>query len=184
MSSPTGSAPQAPAAHGGASPRSDLRDGIGWAALGVATLAGSITMDRLESQGINPYTVPGLLPGLLGIALILLGLLMALRGWRRGALQPQAHADDPLRTQLRRRVALAIVLCVGYSVVLVGHGLPFWLASALYITVSILVFQRLSLDEAERRLGLRAWVQALVIGVGVSLVIALVFERVFLVRLP
>ncbi|WP_399678807.1 tripartite tricarboxylate transporter TctB family protein [Xenophilus sp.] len=173
-------------AHGeeAASPRADFKDAIGWTALGVATLIGSITMDRLESQGINPYTVPGLLPGLLGIALILLGAAMAVRSWRRGALRPKAHAADPMRAQQRRRVGLTIALCTGYSVVLVGHGLPFWLASSIYVTASILLFQRLSLDEAERRLGLRAWAKALAIGVGVSLVISLVFEQVFLVRLP
>ena len=38
--------------------------------LGVAVLIGSFTMDRLERQGVNPYTVPGLLPGLLGIAMM------------------------------------------------------------------------------------------------------------------
>jgi len=30
-------------------------------ALGIAILIGSVTMDRLEKQGINPYTIPGLL---------------------------------------------------------------------------------------------------------------------------
>jgi len=188
MSSATGPGPQAPAAHGGAeapaSPRSDFKDAVGWIVLGVATLVGSLTMDRLESQGINPYTVPGLLPGLLGIAMILLGAMMAWRSWRRGAFLPQARVADPMKGLQRRRVGLAIALCVGYSVVLVGHGLPFWLASALYVTVSILLFQRLSLNADERRLGPRAWILALVIGVGVSVVISLVFEQVFLVRLP
>ena len=42
--------------------------------------------DRLEQQHINPYTVPGLLPGLLGLMMILLGTILALRSWRRGAL--------------------------------------------------------------------------------------------------
>ena len=55
------------------SARADLRQGLGWVALGVAVLVGSITMDRLEKQDVNPYTVPGLLPGLLGLAMMLLG---------------------------------------------------------------------------------------------------------------
>ena len=37
-------------------PRADLHDGLGWIALGVAVLIGSITMDRLERQDVNPYT--------------------------------------------------------------------------------------------------------------------------------
>ena len=55
-------------------------------------LALSFAMDRLEAQHINPYTVPGLLPGLLGIVMILLGGLLALRSWRRGALHQSAAA--------------------------------------------------------------------------------------------
>ena len=66
----------------------------------------------------------------------------------------------------------------------VGLGIPFWLASSVYITVSILVFRRISRDPAERALGAGAWLRALVIGVLTSVVTWLVFERIFLVRLP
>jgi hypothetical protein len=165
-------------------PRSDLKDAAFWIVLGVATLAGSITMDRLENQNINPYTVPGLLPGLLAIAMILLGGVLALRSWRRGAgTQPLPPASPGLREE-RKRVAVVAALCCGYGVVLVGHGLPFWLASTIYVTGSILVLRRLSREPAERRLGARAGIQALVIGLVSSLVIHLVFQEVFLVRMP
>ncbi|WP_423455157.1 hypothetical protein [Ottowia sp. VDI28] len=74
-------------------PRADLRDAIGWIALGLAVLVGSITMDRLEHQNINPYTVPGLLPGLLGIAMVILGSVLGVRSWRRGAaMQPSPRS--------------------------------------------------------------------------------------------
>ena len=79
---------------------------------------------------------------------------------------------------------IAIALCAGYGVVLVGHGIPFWLASSIYVTVCVLVFQRLSPDPVERRLAPRSWAKALVIGVLASVITWLVFERVFLVRLP
>ena len=49
------------------SPRTDFLSGFGWMGLGIAILIGSVMMDRLENQDINPYTIPGLLPGLLGI---------------------------------------------------------------------------------------------------------------------
>ena len=167
-----------------APPRSDLKDAVGWIVFGIAVLVGSITMDRLEHQNINPVTVPGLLPGLLGIAMILLGGTLGVRSLRRGAL---SHATPPASADTReanRRVWIAIALCTGYGVVLVGHGIPFWLASSVYVTACIVVFRRLSRDPAERRLGARAWVQALVIGVSASVVTWLVFERLFLVRLP
>jgi predicted cobalt transporter CbtA len=165
-------------------PRSDLKDAVGWIVFGLAVLVGSITMDRLENQHINPVTVPGLLPGLLGIAMILLGAVLGLRSWRRGAFaQPLPPATADQREE-RRRVWIAIALCAGYGIVLVGHGIPFWLASTIYITASILVFQRLSRDPVERRLGARAWGKALLIGACASVVTWLVFEKVFLVRLP
>jgi predicted cobalt transporter CbtA len=167
-----------------APPRSDLKDAAGWIAFGVAVLVGSLTMDRLEQQNINPVTVPGLLPGLLGIAMILLGGVLGVRSLRRGALAQPLPAATPEDRETSRRVWIAIALCCGYGIVLVGHGIPFWLASSVYVTVSILVFRRLSRDPQERRLGARAWVQALVIGVLSSVVTWLVFERVFLVRLP
>jgi len=165
-------------------PRNDLFDAIGWIALGIAILIGSLLMDRLERQNINPYTIPGLLPGLLGLMMILLGGVLAVRSWRRGALhlpRPAASADD---REARRRVWIVIALCMGYAVMLVGHGLPFWLASAIYVTASILILQRLSRDENERRLTLRAWLKAVVIGVASGLITSLVFQELFLVRMP
>jgi hypothetical protein len=165
-------------------PRSDLKDAVGWMALGIAVLVGSVTMDRLQQQNINPVTVPGLLPGLLGIAMILLGGVLALRSWRRGAFVRALPPPSAELREERRRVGLAIALCCGYGVVLVGHGIPFWLASTLYVTASILLFQRISPDPAERRLGIGAWVKALVIGTAASVITWLVFEQLFLVRLP
>ena len=168
----------------GAPPRADLKDAVGWIVFGATVLVGSVTMDRLEAQNINPVTAPGLLPGLLGIAMILLGSALGVRSWRRGALARAMAPAGADQREARRRVWIAIALCTGYGVVLVGHGIPFWLASTVYVAASILVFQRLSRDPLERQLGAGAWVKALVIGACAALVTWLVFERVFLVRLP
>jgi hypothetical protein len=181
---PPGQEGTAADAEPGADARADLRDAIGWVVLGVAILVGSIAMDRLESQGINRYTVPGLLPGLLGIAMLLLGGVLALRSLRHGAAtQPALPARADLREQ-RRRIGIVVALCIGYGAVLVGHGLPFWLASTLYVTGSIVILQRLSRDPRQRTQGTRGWVKALVIGLSTSVVTQLVFQELFLVRLP
>lgn len=165
-------------------PRSDLKDAAGWMLLGCAVLIGSLWMDRLESQHINPYTVPGLLPGLLGLAMMLLGGLMGLRSWRRGALTQALAAPTAHRREERRRIWVVVALCMVYAVVLVGHGLPFWLASAVYVTGSILLLQRMSTDPVQRQLTLHAWRNALVIGVLAAVITQLVFQELFLVRLP
>lgn len=177
-------APDAAAPAETAAPRSDFRDALGWLALGLAILIGSVRMDRLESQHINPVTVPGLLPGLLGVGMLLLGAVLALRSWRRGAAQLAAARPDALGREQHKRVWVAIALCVAYAGFLVGHGLPFWLASTIYVTAAILVFRRISPDPIERRLTLVSVLQALVIGAAASVVTWLVFERLFLVRLP
>ena len=159
----------------------DLRGAVGWTALGVAVLVGSVTMDRLEAQNINPYTIPGLVPGLLGIAMIALGLVLGVRGWRRGGL----HAPRPATVPgLVKRLGLVIGLVVVYAVGLVGHGMPFWLASALYVAASILVLQAPQRREAGRGLTVRDVAFAVVVGLASGAIVTYVFQELFLVRLP
>lgn len=165
-------------------PRSDFWQGLGWVVLGVAVLVGSVTMDRLESQNINPYTVPGLLPGLLGIAMILLGGVLAVRSWQRGALTEARRPFTGHQRETRKRVWIVIALCSTYSVVLIGHGLPFWLASAIFVIASIIVMQRMSRDPEERQLTPKLWVKAIAIGVIAAVLTQVVFQELFLVRLP
>lgn len=165
-------------------PRSDFEQGAGWMLLGAAVLVASITMDRLEQQHINPYTIPGLLPALLGIAMMLLGGVLALRSWRRGAFAQPAPSFTPLQRETRKRAWTVIVLCTIYSVALVGHGLPFWLASAIFVVATIMVMQRMSRDPEESRLTGKLWVKAIVIGLAFAVITHLVFQELFLVRLP
>jgi len=175
-----------PPLHGDASisPRSDIAGSVGWIAFGVAVLIGSVTMDRLEAQHINPYTAPGLLPGLLGAMMILLGSVLALRSLRRGALRLTVAPASPAQREEWRRIGIVLGLCATYCVVLIGHGLPFWLASTLYVTGSILILQRISRDAQTRRMSTRAVIKALVIGLGAGVITHLVFQDLFLVRLP
>src|SRR6202051_5394265 len=95
MSSPEQAAPAS--SPGGqediASLRGDFLSAFGWMGLGIATVIGSLMMDRLENQDINPYTIPGLLPGLLGIAMTILGALLALRSWRAPPFRPAKTTD-------------------------------------------------------------------------------------------
>ena len=87
-------------------------------------------MDRLENQDINPYTIPGLLPGLLGIVMTILGALLAARSWRPHLFASAAHGV-PVNRAEQKRILLVLGLCLAFGVGLVGHGLPFWLAAAV-----------------------------------------------------
>lgn len=162
--------------------RTDLYGASGWFALGLAILIGSIMMDRLEAQHINPNTVPGLLPGLLGIGMMILGALLAIRSLQRGALH-ELPRIDPLARKRLQRLVLVMLLCVGYGFV-VGHGIPFWLTCTVFVMVSILVLDHLQKPPGERRPSLREIVIAALIGLGTGACITLVFEFFFLVRLP
>ncbi|HET7525792.1 MAG TPA: tripartite tricarboxylate transporter TctB family protein [Burkholderiaceae bacterium] len=166
------------------SPRSDLAGSLGWILFGIAVLIGSITMDRLEQQHINPYTAPGLLPGLLGLMMVLLGSILALRSWRRGALTMARAAPTADEREEWRRIWIVTALCATYCVALIGHGLPFWLASTIYVTGSILILHRMSRDEQTRRLSSQAVTKALVIGLSSAWITHLTFQDLFLVRLP
>jgi hypothetical protein len=172
-----------------ASLRSDFLSAIGWMGLGIAILIGSVTMDRLEKQGINPYTIPGLLPGLLGIAMTILGALLGLRSWRPHLFASAVSATPADRGE-QKRLLLVLGLCLGFGVGLVGHGLPFWLAAAIFVTVAILSLQYQSGKQYQsrkstgERSSVRSLVKAAAIGLGAGLAITVVFQELFLVRLP
>jgi Tripartite tricarboxylate transporter TctB family len=183
MSSPEQAAP-APSAgepETAARLRSDFLSAIGWMGLGIAILIGSVTMDRLENQDINPYTIPGLLPGLLGIAMTILGASLAARSWSPHLL---AVNGAPANRAEQKRLLLVLGLCLAFGVGLVGHGLPFWLAAALFVTTAILSLQYQQRQSAGTKLSLRMLVTSAAIGLGAGFAITLVFQEFFLVRLP
>ena len=166
-----------------ASPRSDLIASLVWIVLGAATTIGSWNMDRLEKQDVNPYTVPGLLPGLLGVAIMFFGALMTLRAAREGALEAGAGKLQVKDTAAgQRRLWLVLALCLAFGVGLVGHGLPFWLAAALFISITMSILQYPARKAAGE--SVRGIVVAGVIGICAGLIITLVFQEFFLVRLP
>ena len=163
-------------------PRGDFIASLFWIVLGVAITIGSWNMDRLKNQDVNPYTVPGLLPFFLGIAIVFFGLLMLWRSWRQGALAPGAQLMPTLSRSDLLRLWLVLALCLSFGIVLVGHGLPFWAAAAIFVTGTIVILQWQQRREANQRV--RGLIVAAVIGLGAGIVITLVFQNFFLVQLP
>jgi len=165
-----------------ADPRADFRASLGWIALGAAMLVGGWTMGRLENQDVNPYTVPGLLPGLLGIVMMLLGSALGIRSWRQGGARRAGTAARPAAATWR--IGLTLALCIAFDVGLVGHGLPFWAAAALFVSIAILTLQHGQRKAAGLRLTPGTILTAIAIGLGAGAAITLVFQEIFLVRLP
>ena len=163
-------------------PRADLLSALLWMAFGGAVAIGSWRMDRLENLHINKYEIPGLVPGMLGAAIVLLGIVLALRSLQRGALRAEG-ASLPRPPGERRYIAIVLGAMVVYPIVLVGRGIPFWLVTALFVAAFIFCFDR------ERQQGLgrgnaKQAVLALVYGAATSAVVTLVFQEIFYVRLP
>jgi hypothetical protein len=162
------------------SPRSDLISGGVWVVIGVAIGIGSWRMDRLANQGVPGFAAPGLVPGVLGVLIVLTALVIVLRALKRGALTPRGAGTASEATF--GRMALTLVLCLGFAGGLVGHGLPFWLAASIYLFLHIFLLQlpeRRAAGQVKRGL-----LVAAVIAFTVGTTIALMFQYAFLVRLP
>jgi hypothetical protein len=165
------------------SPRADLIAAVLWMAFGLAVTIGAWRMDRLEKLNINPYEVPGLVPFLLGCAITVLGVLLFVRALAQGGWQaPMApvKAHDPT---LFRHMALVFGWSLFYALVLVGTGLPFMLGTFLFVAVFIGVLDRQRQNEMGRSVNTQ-WVRAAIYGCCWSVLVALSFEYIFLVRLP
>ena len=161
------------------SARSDLAQAVFWLAAGGAIFYASWTMDRLEKLGVEPFSAPGLLPGVLGIFILALGLAMLVRALRAGALAPSRATGSSVEW---RRIVLPLGLCIGFAAGLVGHGLPFWLAAWVFVAVMIWTLQypeRAGKGELDRLA-----LTAVAVGGGSSIVISLIFQELFLIRLP
>jgi uncharacterized membrane protein YhaH (DUF805 family) len=161
---------------GGKTARSDLWGGAGWVVFGLLILAGSVRMERFESMGAQLYTMPGFVPGMIGGLVALLGLVLMLRGWMRRSADTAA-GDTRAKPLLNRRIAITMALALAYAGLLIGRA-PFWLVTALFVAAFVALFA-----PAEQALARRATV-ALIAGVLTSAAVTLVFEQVFLVRLP
>jgi hypothetical protein len=164
-------------------PRSDFIAALCWIVFGGAVSAGAWNMDRLENQDVPPYAIPGLLPFFLGLAIVFFAVLMLARALRQGALAngaPRPAAGMSPAERIRFLVVLA--LCLAFAVGLVGHGMPFWLAAAIFVSVTIFVLQYPQRQEANQML--RGTVVAVLTGLGAGFGVTLVFQQIFLVHLP
>lgn len=162
--------------------RADLLTGLVLLGIGVAVSWMSWEMPRLEVRRIHPLTVPGLVPGILGIALTFCGAILVLRSIRvAGAAAGWAGFLRLFTSSEAGRVGATMALALIYAIGLVGW-LPFWAATGLFVFAFILLFEQ-GFRASPHPVG-RTVLTAAVQAVLVAIVVTLVFERGFLVRLP
>ena len=164
---------------GGKTARSDLLGGAGWVGFGLLIVAESLRMDRFTSMGATLYTMPGFVPGIIGALIMVLGAVLMLRGWRRGNSDraqptPDTAVAEPV---VNRRIAITLVLSLLYAGALLGRA-PFWLVTALFVAAFTWLFAPADQPKTRRT------VAAAIAGAATSAVVTVVFQYVFLVRLP
>ncbi len=157
----------------------DRRHDLWFSALLVVLAAGIVVeswrMPRLEHLGVHPMSAPGLTPGVLGLVLLALAASLLVRSVRQRRWTADEVADAPPGTLGRTLATLG--LCLGYAIGLVGR-VPFWLATALFVMAFVGWF------GWERERPMKSALTAVVMAVVTSALVTLLFERVFLVRLP
>jgi putative tricarboxylic transport membrane protein len=165
--------------------RADLLTGAVLFVLAIAVIYGAWTMERLELRRIHPASVPGLTPGLLGLALAVASLVLiagALKRRRAAMAASPASADAAVQAAdsgAFTRLAMAAALCMVYALGFVGR-MPFWLATWLFVTAFIAIFEWE--NSAAGRVRRLAW--AVFLGLATGLAVSYAFRDIFLVRLP
>ncbi len=164
--------------------RAELLNAVAWAVAGGAIVVASWRMDRLDRLSISPWSAPGLTPGVVGALIICFALALAWQAWRADAGAGDAPASAGVATPAGsgRRTLVAVVLCVLFAGLSLGHGLPFVVEGSLFVFAFTSVFSW-SDWRVERRIG-RGLMQTLVVAVIACAFISWLFESVFLVRLP
>lgn len=156
--------------------KADLLSGIGWIVFGGVIFVHAMMMETREYLGATFTTGPGFVPGLIGIAIAILGIAMVLRSLRGQVL---AYFDD-VDGHAGRRVAMALALLLVYGVGMIGR-MPFWLATALFVTSFTFVF---NLPVRGTRELVLTFGKAALTGVLTAAAVSYIFQTVFLIRLP
>lgn len=155
--------------------RADVLSGGVLVLLGSAAAIGALQMPRQQRAGplADFLTYPGTLPLLVGLLVAIGGLAILWQGWRAGRSAPRGWRESlaaVLRTAGFRRGAGLFGIILLYVGILMLGVLPFWVATYLYLAVTMV------------------WLRASSLGViiGVSLAVAVALELGFgmLLRLP
>lgn len=164
--------------------RYDFLSSIVLVVFAIGVIVESLRMERLEQLNINPYTAPGLIPGLIGVLLLICGIALGVRaalrgGWRfslgRGAIE-SVFGNDTVR-----RVGLTLALTLGFALGLFGR-LPFSVAGAIFIFAFIILLGGPLTERGPA--AVRRFAIATVIALVAAFTIGTVFTEVFYVKLP
>lgn len=164
--------------------KADFITGLILILLSLYVMVEAWQMPRLEHLKVHPLSVPGLVPAFLASVLFIFGTVLVIRSILRGGHRMTFSGKSLLQifsNPGNKRLLLTAMLSIIYAVLMIGR-LPFGLATGLFIFVFILLFEW----EPDRNVTKRGRniLSAFLIAILSSIVITLVFERLFLVSLP
>ena len=164
--------------------KADFVMSIGLILFGAAVLVLSIQMPRYEEINVNPYSVPGIVPGLLGIILGFLGVVLLIRSIARGGHALHITKDTItsfMKDEPTRRMLLTLAICLGYAFGVLNR-IPYVASTILFLFVFIVAF------EYKRGIPLKAQSRMILIALLVAGVSGAAtwatFRYLFLVNLP
>ena len=165
--------------------KKDFITSIVLVAFSISVIVMSYTMPRLERRNIDPFSAPGVVPGMIGIVLLLLALILFFRSVKRGGhriFHKQSNQADEGHLQgAATRVLFTLFISLVYAIGFLGR-FDYSIITALYIFTFICLF--------EFKAGVGLWAQkrmilfAIIQAVVASVLITMVFQKLFLVDLP
>lgn len=142
--------------------------------IGAASTWGGFAMDRLEIRQIHPASIPGLVPMILGVALMICAGALA---W--SARTPHGDAEPDANTSWTG-FCVTLVWSAVYALLAVGN-MPFTLATMIYVAGFTLWFLR---AESGNRPDPVKFILVIVYSIAIAIGISVLFRDGFLVRLP
>ena len=171
-------------------PKADFITSIVLMTFSAFVLIESLRMPRLEHRNINPYSIPGLVPAILGIIMGLLSVTLFIRSMRHNGyvLRTREKSDGTGQVKpglLQRpetiRVLLTVGFCLLYAIILIGW-VWYPVATFLFTFVFIVLFEYNGSIPARKQI--KTFIVAAVEALLTATVVSVVFRYLFLIRLP
>ena len=163
--------------------KADFATSIFLLIFGLSIFYFALKMPRFAERHINPYSVPGLVPGLLGVVIAFLGLVLLIRSILRKGYKLELNGKTLkafFTDQTTIRIGYTILISVGYWVLL--GKLPFAVITALYVFAFVVIFEY----KIEQTISVqwKTLLIAMIMAVVTSVVTTYTFQYLFLVNLP
>ncbi|MCX7028403.1 MAG: tripartite tricarboxylate transporter TctB family protein [Spirochaetes bacterium] len=152
-------------------------------AFGAAVLILSIQMPILAEVNQSQYSAPGIVPGFIGVMLILLSGSMLIRSLKRNAFAEIKEGLVPksfFTQETTRRIGLTVLLCVLYAFFLGKLWFPIPTFLFIFIFISVFEYDFKTAFKPQ----MKKVIVAAIIGLITTIAVTLVFQKLFLVNLP